>query len=505
METKENIFTEEELEQKINFQQNEIIDFCKKHGAEEISFFSFEALLVGHITRLSCLYIQLFVLVRYNSLDYGQWIESGLYYLKQTPIFRTIKTIYGPVRIYRNYLEEKQKGIIFPLDISLGLTKDGFSPMVMNIVTKLSTRVSFATSVIIFKCFCSWSPSVKSIEELVLGLGAEASVYMEEYSYGCDKGDVLVIEVDGKATPTATEGELKKRRQKRSKKEKVCCQRHRGRGKRKRFTRRRRKKGDKSKNGRSITMVVMYTLKRGSDGLLHGPYNKMIWASYAPRHIMLEWAKKHAIKRGFSPNSDQSIHIAVDGEICLQQGLSKLFPHASFVLDIRHLEEKIWKVGRKFYKEGSEELKKRVENQRKLIYQGKVKQLLKNLKNKCGKLSKRAKRDQEKLEGINNLIKYIEKRVEMMDYKKYIDLDLPIATGIVEGAVRYAISERMDCSGMRWIPERGEALLRLRCIELNGDWDEFFNWGYNRWMKKLKEREKVQVRTIEVIDISGNK
>ena len=39
METKENIFTEEELEQKINFQQNEIIDFCKKHGAEEISFF----------------------------------------------------------------------------------------------------------------------------------------------------------------------------------------------------------------------------------------------------------------------------------------------------------------------------------------------------------------------------------------------------------------------------------------------------------------------------------
>jgi len=43
-----------------------------------------------------------------------------------------------------------------------------------------------------------------------------------------------------------------------------------------------------------------------------------------------------------------------------------------------------------------------------------------------------------------------------MDYKKNIDQDLPIATGIVEGAVRYAINERMDCSGMRWIPERGK-------------------------------------------------
>ena len=87
----------------------------------------------------------------------------------------------------------------------MGLTKDGFSPMVMSIVTKLSTRVSFATAVIIFKCFCNWSPSTKSIEELVLGLGIETSDYMEDYSYERDQGDVLVIEVDGKATPTATE------------------------------------------------------------------------------------------------------------------------------------------------------------------------------------------------------------------------------------------------------------------------------------------------------------
>ena len=89
-----------------------------------------------------------------------------------------------------------------------------------------------------------------------------------------------------------------------------------------------------------------------------------------------------------------------------------------------------------------------------------------------------------------------------MNYKKYIDEDLPIGTGIVEGAVRYVISERTDCSGMRWIPEKAEALLRLRCLELNGDWNEFFNWGYDRWIKKLKE--KVQVRRTELIDISGN-
>lgn len=73
----------------------------------------------------------------------------------------------------------------------------------------------------------------------------------------------------------------------------------------------------------------------------------------------------------------------------------------------------------------------------------------------------------------------MELRLSMMDYQKLIEEDLVIATGIVEGAARYVVGERMDCSGMRWIPERAEALLRLRCIELNGDWDDFFEWGYN--------------------------
>ncbi|ETR65855.1 MAG: hypothetical protein OMM_13614, partial [Candidatus Magnetoglobus multicellularis str. Araruama] len=220
MDAKDNIISLEELEQSIDIKKNEISDFCKKQGAGDISFFSFEALLVSHIAKIACLYVQLFVLVRYERLDYRLWIDSGLYYLKHTPIFRTVKTIYGPVRIYRKYLEGKTGGMIFPLDISLGLTKDGFSPMVMNIATKLSTRVSFATAVIIFKCFCKWSPSVKSIEEIALGLGSEAAEYMVDYSYGKEKGDVLVIEVDGKATPTATEGELKKIRRKKAKKRK---------------------------------------------------------------------------------------------------------------------------------------------------------------------------------------------------------------------------------------------------------------------------------------------
>ncbi len=83
---------------------------------------------------------------------------------------------------------------------------------------------------------------------------------------------------------------------------------------------------------------------------------------------------------------------------------------------------------------------------------------------------------------------------DMMEYKKFLDRDLVIASGAVEDAARYVVGERMNT---RRIPERGEALLRLRCIELNGDWDHFFEWGYKRWIDKMRRGEKVIIRKEE--------
>ena len=323
-------------------------------------------------------------------------------------------------------------------------------------------------------------------------MGKYTPAYMDQTGSFEDDGEVLIIEVDGKATPTATEKELEKRRGK-CKKKNSCCQRHRS-PKRIRGKKKRRKKGDKSKNGRSITLVAMYTLKIGKDGKLHGPINKKIWGSYAPRKEMLQWARNQATSRGFPPDTDKRVHVAIDGEKCLYDGLSKLFSKATFALDIRHLEEKIWKVGRTFHKEGTKKLEEWVENKRELLYTGQASELIAELKKMILSLSSRAKRDKAKRGALLGLIRYMEPRIQMMNYKKLIDEDMVIASGIIEGAARYVIGERMDCGGMRWIPERAEALLHLRCIELNGDWEHFFEWGYQHWMEKMKLGEKLIIR-----------
>ena len=253
--------------------------------------------------------------------------------------------------------------------------------------------------------------------------------------------------------------------------------------------------GDKSKNGRSITLVVMYTLKRGDDGRLHGPIHKRVWGSYAPRKVMLAWAREQATQRGFAPASEKRIHIVVDGETCLYDGLSRLFPHATFALDIRHVEERLWKVGRVLYGPDPACVAQWVEDQRERLYTGRAAELVTGLKALKLTLSARAKRDAGKRDALSDLIGYLDKRLSMMAYQDLIDEDMVIASGIVEGAARYVVGERLDCSGMRWIPERAEVLLHLRCIELNGDWERFFAWSYQRWLDQMRTGQRVLIRT----------
>lgn len=496
------VLSSDEIKNKIRSDCEMLMNFCTGEN-DELSFFKFENDFWILFSQFGCLFFQLFLQFRHEKLDYARWTNTGLYYKRKKPISRTIRTVFGQVEYWRTYLVRKENvGCGFhPLDSVLGLTRDGFSPFIISLATRLATRVSFGTCVILFENFYDWSPSTETIENLVLGLGGQAGEYMEIAVPPEGDGEVLIIESDGKATPTVTERELAKRRGKRNYKQTSCCDRHRGKEKRKKTHRERRKKGDKSKNGRSITIVVMYTLKKGDDGFLHGPINKIVWASYAPRKVMLAWARRQATKRGFPPGTNKRIHIAIDGEKCLKDGLAKLFPNATFALDIRHVEEYLWKVGRAYYDEGSDELKEYVEELRTKLYEGSVYELISTLKDMKNKLSTRAKRDEKKINILTTTINYMEPRLGMMTYKKYIDEDMPIASGIVEGAARYVVGERMDCSGMRWIPERAEALLHLRCVELNGDWDRFFGWSYNRWRNKLLKEEKVLIRTNKPIEL----
>lgn len=461
-----------------------ILAFCEGQDPRCQNFDAFESSLLARVRELGRFLIAYFLWNQHLRLDHGDYARSHPGGRFKKASMRSLRCVFGQITYWRCYYERRSGGGCFPLDISLGLLADGFTPRVISLVTRLATRMSYSSAQLVAKLFMGWAPATRTINEMVLDLGVHSAKYMEEVpppDPRSSPSEIIVVEIDGKATPTATEAELRKRRGKRaSKKGCQCCQRHRGKACRKRRGKKKRKKrGDKTKNGRSITIVAVYTLERGEDGQLHGPKNKRVWGSYAPRKVMLNWAKAEVERRGFSADS-RDVHVLSDGEIALNQGLQKRFPNASMALDIRHVEERIWGIGRLYYGEGSPELEEWVEKQRKILYEGNTRLLLIRLRKMLKEVSATGPGTKGKRKKLNGVINYIEKRIEWMNYGELRTQDLVIATGVIEGAARYVIGERMDCSGMRWIDERAEMLLRLRCIELNGEWDRFFTWTYSK-------------------------
>lgn len=74
---------------------------------------------------------------------------------------------------------------------------------------------------------------------------------------------------------------------------------------------------------------------------------------------------------------------------------------------------------------------------------------------------------------LKRLCEYLESNLHRMRYDEYLRAGYPIATGVIEGACRHVIKDRMERTGMRWKVPGAQAMLQLRIIDTNGDWSEF--------------------------------
>ena len=191
---------------------DEIIASCLNDQGPT-SFLEFEKTLLGLLQSLGCLLIRLFLQSRHARLDLTTWRTRG-YRVSDHDAERTLKTSCGEVAYVRAFLVPRRGGGpgVHPLDVALGLTRDAYSPLVIGWFCRLATRVSFQVASGLGEMFLGSAPPASAIEEWVLGLGRPAYVFLSEGPLPEDDGDVLVIEIDGKAVPTATDQELARRR-----------------------------------------------------------------------------------------------------------------------------------------------------------------------------------------------------------------------------------------------------------------------------------------------------
>ena len=74
---------------------------------------------------------------------------------------------------------------------------------------------------------------------------------------------------------------------------------------------------------------------------------------------------------------------------------------------------------------------------------------------------------------LRKACKYLKTNKHRMRYDEYLKAGYPIATGVIEGACRHVIKDRMERAGMRWQVPGAQAMLHLRAISASGDWESF--------------------------------
>ena len=78
---------------------------------------------------------------------------------------------------------------------------------------------------------------------------------------------------------------------------------------------------------------------------------------------------------------------------------------------------------------------------------------------------------------IRKTLSYLDAKQPYLDYPRALAEGWPIATGVIEGACRHLVQDRMGITGARWSLEGAQAMLWLRAINASGDTSAY--WDYH--------------------------
>jgi hypothetical protein len=228
-------------------------------------------------------------------------------------------------------------------------------------------------------------------------------------------------------------------------------------------------------------------LRRVGTRRLEGPINVRHYASFAPKRHAFEVARRMADKRGFHNGSGKLVQVLTDGDLDLRLLCTEFFPGAEHTVDFYHVAERVHEAGACLFREGSKELSTWFDEQRDRLLNDQADSIVSHLHERLAAIPKTGPGNKGKRERLEDALPYIERRLPQIQYGSLLRRDLEIGTGAVEGAVKRIIGRRCDHGGMRWIRERVEAIVQLRCIEVNGQWEDFEAFVHRR----LNERALV--------------
>jgi hypothetical protein len=373
--------------------------------------------------------------------------------------FRLSRVVYGS--------REGQKIEFVPLDNRLQLPASPFSYLLQDWDQSLCMEEAFGQARSTVQRMLGLKQSVDSLEHMNQEMAQEATNFMLQRPQPQAEAEVVVASADQKGIVMRRSADD------------APPQAHRT-------------KGDKASQKRMATVATVYTVdryRRTPEEIVAAlfrdapepcrarpkPQHKEVWASL-PRDGVpgsgieraFAWLTGELYLRGRA--KDKALVFLSDGQEALWDARAAWLPERAIgILDLLHVTPRLWQAAHVFHQEGSQEAEDFVRERLLRVLQGKASGVIRGLREMATKrgLAGAKKRT------LTKVCAYLETNVERMSYDAYLKAGYPIASGVVEGACRHLVKDRMERAGMHWTLVGAQAMLDVRSIHVSGLWEEY--------------------------------
>jgi hypothetical protein len=219
------------------------------------------------------------------------------------------------------------------------------------------------------------------------------------------------------------------------------------------------------------------------------PCHKHVWAilpqgpakANSSIDLVYDWLLGQSVLR--NPKSRRpTVHLC-DGQEALWQARAHYLPdeNAVDILDLLHVTPRLWQAAKLFFGERSPLVVPFVRQRVTQVLQGKVETVVRGLR----RLAKEQKLSAAKKKSLFRICRYLNKNRHRMRYNEYLAKGYPIASGVIEGACRHLVKDRLERAGMHWTIPGAQAMLNLRSVHLSGQWTAFQQFRIKRTTERL--------------------
>ncbi len=388
---------------------------------------------------------------------------------------RDLMTEFGEVVVRRKGYSAKGAESLFPPDAQLNLPQAKYSSELCHLVARQVADSSFEEAVASIGATTGGMVPKRQIIEQTVETARDFDAFHELAGEAEDSSDLLVITVDDK-------GIVMRQEDLRPATRKAAQEQNHSHGARL-------MPGEKLNRKRMATVAAVYTIaaQERTPEQIMGPKenkpaavrarNKRVWASIEhDSRTVIKAAFEEALKR--DPTQSRHWVVVVDGG---EQQLSDILDmvrdygaRITLILDFIHVLEYLWKAAYCFHAVGSDQAEEWVKERALQILHGKAKSVAVSLR-RC---ATREQLSKNKRKAADKCADYLDNYAPMLRYDSFLSDGLPIASGVIEGACRHLIKDRLDRTGARRRMSSAEAIIRIRSLRSSGDFEAY--WKFHR-------------------------